>query len=138
MNRANIEKAISIMRRADRAVYMPEWQEGVVFGVEPAMTEAQLHACGNRACFAGHVAVSPEFQADGGKLSRLGVPMFNGRTGSRAIAQWLGIDSDEAEGLVDGYYGDEAEDAYYGKPLAAVTAEDVIDKLEQLLSEVGR
>lgn len=91
MNKERLEQAISIMQRAG-TVDMGFWQGEAFEGC--ATTESELHSCGNSACFAGWVAVSPEFQEAGGAhLSDSGAPIFDGYTGYYAIAEWL-----EAEG----------------------------------------
>lgn len=61
-----IDTAIYIMRRADawNSLSMSSFQNGQDKYVKK---ECTLHKCGNTACFAGHVAVSPEFIAFGGK-----------------------------------------------------------------------
>ena len=144
MNKANIEKAIAIMRRAEQhdSLYMPDWQ-CATNNEEPTLArdEQALHACGNRACFGGHVAVSPEFRADGGSCTFQGAPAFDEHIGSDAIRDWLGIDEDTARNLVlgnatgphPGYPGDHS--VYYGKIFSDVTPADVIAKLEQLLEQ---
>lgn len=91
MNKGRLEQAINIMKRAG-TIDMTTWQGGDEDGC--ATTEAELHSCGNSACFAGWVAIAPEFQEVGGKhLSNSGAPIFDGYTGHYAIAEWL-----EAEG----------------------------------------
>ena len=147
MNKANIEKAISIMVRAEEhgSLFMPDWQ-CATNNEDPTLArdEQALHACGNRACFAGHVAVSPEFKEDGGYCSTAGTPVFGEHRGADAIQKWLGIDGDTARQLVFGYARVRQEDypdyhsAYYGKRFSDVTARDVIAKLEQLLAEAAK
>lgn len=58
-----LEQAIAVMQRAGK-VDMRAWQD---FATRQDIrhTEKELHACGNSACFAGWLAVSPEFQAAG-------------------------------------------------------------------------
>lgn len=143
MNKARIEKAIAIMRRAEEhdSLFMPFWQLDPNNRALPFVTtEHELHACGNRACFAGHIAVSPEFQEDGGCRGQEGEPVFNEHSGSDAIREWLGISDAQACQLVFGdatgippCYPDDSE--YYGKAFGDVTARDVIAKLEQLLEQ---
>ena len=91
INLERLNQAIAIMKRAG-VIDMTTWQGGVEVGC--ATTEAELHSCGNSACFAGWVAIAPEFKKVGGKhLSNSGAPIFDGYTGYYAIAEWL-----EAEG----------------------------------------
>lgn len=88
INSERLEQAIAVMKRAGE-VNMNFWQRGVV-----SETEDDLHTCGNSACFAGWLAVSPEFREAGGThLSNSGAPIFDGYTGYYAISEWL-----EAEG----------------------------------------
>lgn len=134
MNVENVKKAIQIMKRAGK-VNMDTFQIGTTF----ALTEQELHACGNSACFAGWVAVSPEFQADGGRVDRtMGYPLISSSfdifAADEAISYWLDLDHGKAQSLV---YGD-LDDGYslfYNKPWTEVTAQDVIAKLEALLCE---
>lgn len=91
INKERLEQAINIMKRAG-TIDMTTWQGGDEVGC--AATEAELHSCGNSACFAGWVAIAPEFKKVGGKhLSNSGAPIFDGYTGYYAISEWL-----EAEG----------------------------------------
>tara|TARA_Y100001938_G_scaffold149998_1_gene239116 strand:- start:778 stop:1212 length:435 start_codon:yes stop_codon:yes gene_type:complete len=100
MNIDNVNKAISVMERVkergDR-IDMHSWQDGAT---EIALTEQDLHTCGTAACFAGWVAVSPEFTQDGGKAKvTSGMPVLKNEEGVRAIALWLGMTYFEALGL---------------------------------------
>lgn len=139
MNVQRIKTAIAIMQRAAArdSVYMPCYQsgaDGMPDSAQEARTEAEFHTCGNKACFAGHVAISPEFQADGGECNASGLPIFNGYSGACAISEWLGIPNRVADSLVLGDVGyDEESSKYYHKSFYEVNAHDVIDKLEQLL-----
>lgn len=134
----NVQSAIAIMNRAAtrNSVNMTAWQSWGTPRGEAATTEGEFHTCGNAACFAGHVAISPEFHACGGQAEEgWGTPTLNDYYGSSAIAEWLGI----AESLVDKLvHGDLDPDNYdslfYGKPWDEVNAQDVIDKLELVLA----
>lgn len=87
INQERLEQAIAIMKRAG-AVDMSTWQGGDEGGC--VATEAELHSCGNSACFAGWVAIAPEFKKVGGKhLSDSGAPIFDGYVGYYAISEWL-------------------------------------------------
>ncbi len=127
-NKKNVQDAINIMERAGK-VDMYDWQnihEGV-----SASTEEELHTCGTAACFAGWVAVSPEFKAFGGRVCKVGAPLGpTGSYGEVAIGEYLGIDRKLAEKLtfIDGGY------ELYGKRVEDVTKEDVIEKLKLILS----
>lgn len=90
MNKERLEQAIAVMKRAGKVV-MSDWQTG-----EVRETEAELHECGTAACFAGWLAVSPEFQAAGGKVGMGGNPLFSFVGGFRAITEWLEIKDPKA------------------------------------------
>lgn len=120
MNLDNVNKAIAVMERVkargDR-FDLCTWREHVP-GFDP-QSEQELHTCGTAACFAGWVAVSPEFRADGGSACTEGTPKFPTNThvarGGTAIAHWLDIPISEAENLCGLYdservYGVEMED----------------------------
>lgn len=133
MNKENIKKAIAIMERAG-TVDMSYWQD--VRGDSAIDNEKQLHTCGTSACFAGWVAVSPEFQRDGGQVSSAGAPIFDYLQGSMAIARWLDIRQTLAGELV---LGDLDEDDlgyshFYEKQWEEVDDQDVIKKLKLILS----
>lgn len=102
MNIERLNQAINIMKRAG-TIDMGFWQ-GDTF--DTCHTESELHSCGNSACFAGWVAVSPEFQEAGGAhLHNSGAPIFNGCMGYLAIAGWLeagGLHKEVIELLVTG------------------------------------
>jgi hypothetical protein len=135
MNIENVNKAIAIMQRAQEhnSVYMCNWQKG-----DGALVcnEEAFHSCGNVACFAGHIAVSPEFRADGGTCNSAGTPIYRGKGGATAIAVWLGISSGLAASLVYGEteYDPEIGDYsdFYDKVWREVNAADVLDKLYQI------
>lgn len=102
MNIERLNQAISIMKRAG-AVDMTNWQEETF--IRCATTEANLHTCGNTACFAGWVAVSPEFKAAGGRVGTSGCPYFDLCIGHNAINRWLetrGFKAEVIELLVQG------------------------------------
>ncbi len=99
-----------------------------------ARTEEELHACGNKACFAGYFAISPEWREAGGRNTSAGEPWFQGRLGYQAIAEFLEIPVEVAKELVQGtpLVGGNWS-SYYGKPLYHVNADDILVKLNQLL-----
>ncbi len=112
-------------------------------------SETELHQCGSAACFAGYVAISPEFLEDGGYTGLGGSPNimspataeFPGGekyAGERAIAWWMGLSEQAAESLcavesacTDGPMG--LYSPFYGKRVIEVTSEDVLVKLRLLL-----
>lgn len=67
-NTENVQHAVNIMLRAASrdSVSMETFQSpgpGSHVVARIVKTEEAFHACGNVACFAGHVAISPEFQS---------------------------------------------------------------------------
>lgn len=133
-----IDKAIAVMKRAS-SLHMKEFQSQKEGQFKPSdwevvKTEIELHRCGNRACFAGYIAVSPEFQEDGGSIDHYGSPVYNGFDDSNAIADWLGISFGGAHDLVFGDLDDHnmSYSNYYDKEWEEVTKEDVIRKLQEL------
>lgn len=115
MNKLNIKKAIAVMERVEadgRGLDMHAWQQQPddCSIYEAKTTYEEFHNCGTVCCFAGYVAVSPEFQADGGWTDK-----FSGRpeivtkkypdnsqdiaTANTAIKHWLDISSIQAASL---------------------------------------
>lgn len=138
MNKTNVQHAINIMKRAGN-INMGSWQQvysGDKFiGIKD--DEEDLHTCGTGACFAGWVAVSPEFKEAGGYPNpRSGTPVIEDPDdvaicdGADAIGYWLDIDLDVAEALCA--VQDEGEKDLY--PKGDVTKEDIIDSLTKLLN----
>ena len=147
MKKANVRTAISIMQRAAMrdCISMVAYQRGRSRGDIDAheviaTTEEQLHRRGNTACFAGYVAVSREWAAAGNTISEDGEPVLAGdkagaTSSSEAIAEWLGISHDLARGLVFGSRTWRQNHVmFYDVPFSEVKAEDVIAKLEMILS----
>lgn len=141
MNIDNINKAIAVMERVKRnggEVNMGSWQFGAFSRVETCETEEELNHCGSAACFAGWVAVSPEFKEAGGFVTGGGMPeiplagkMERGLLGEDAIAAWLGISLKEADGLC--YTGGDDLCSVYGTDdCSEVTAEQVLEALYRL------
>ena len=133
MNKDNVQKAIKVIQRVvdqGRSFDMGSWQDDT--GCVIQRTEVELHECGTAACFGGWVAVSPEFQADGGLPTDSGMPSLpNARAGSPAIATWLDISDDDANELtgiyVNLYWGEDPVDEHH-----TVTAQEVLDVLVRL------
>ena len=134
MNLQNLDHAIAIMKRAGK-VDMNTWQSGNI-----KQTEESKHICGSAACFAGWVAISPEWAASGGNVSNGGNPVFNGSTGFNALEKWLDIPEALSDSFVngDGYDTSFARtnpnifSSFYNKLWDDVNKEDVINKLEFL------
>ena len=145
MNRENIQKAIRVMERVRDQNYefdMRNWQtpgDGIFLAAEKDAV-----ACGTACCFAGWIAISPEFK---GQLmvDSYGVPYIPEKvpqyiaSSESAIAQVLGIPYREAYklcGLADsaterGYTFSRA----YQKAVSDITPEDVIKRLKGILEE---
>lgn len=92
MNIERLNYAIEIMRQA-KNLDMTRWQSG-----ERVNSIEELHTCGNTACFAGYLAISPEWD---GEVSPSGQPYYPPRGerlfelyGSRAIQEFLGIETE--------------------------------------------
>lgn len=140
-----IDTAIYVMLRADAytSVDMTSFQHPKK-AAGYAISECDLHKCGNTACFAGHIAVSAEFATSGGRSNEWGSPMIINtehhslETEDDAIAYWL--DLYDFSDVVDDFiyeliYGNKRPDDYcdfYKKDFAHVTAKDVIKKLKKL------
>lgn len=97
MNHERLEQAINIMKRAGK-VDMNCWQGAYQANIK--QTEQEMHSCGNSACFAGWLAVSPEFRTAGGTINTLGVPVYQGKTGPDAILKWLDLEDEDIRGEV--------------------------------------
>lgn len=145
MNIENINKAIAVMERArDRlSLKMCDWQaprDGEYDVNHVVKTEKELHACGNTACFAGHMAVSPEWLED--PLNEMTVNGMPVRTidgdkflADEALADWFEVSYDTTESFV--YANDvEGYNPVYNKEWSDVDAGDVIYAL-QLLRDMG-
>ena len=93
MNRERIQSAIAMMKRVTHRYFdMTNWQNELYGHIKQiAQTESELHTCGNTACFAGHLALSPEFQDAGGLVSKIGAPIFNGVRFVEAVAEYFDI-----------------------------------------------
>jgi hypothetical protein len=71
MNRDNVQATINVLRRAQNfniSSFQAPREEFA--GLRVAQTEEELHKCGNSACIAGYVAVSPEWAIYGGGVAR--------------------------------------------------------------------
>jgi len=103
LNIQHLDEAIEIMRRTPiQGFDMEEWRQEDAMGIrdmseEPPESEQDAHQCGMVACFGGWLALSPEFQRDGGKQwESSGAPIIHGpdgerHLGSEAVAYWLGV-----------------------------------------------
>ena len=132
MNRERIQDAITMMKRAIAPYFdMTNWQiEPHGHIIQIAQTESELHACGNTACFAGHLALSPEFQKAGGSVCKIGAPMFNGVRYAEAVAEYFDIRYELAKDLTLPLPGRD----FYPVRFEDVKPEHVIKKLEMILN----
>lgn len=107
-NTENVQHAVNIMLRAASrdSVSMETFQSpGPESHIDARIvrTEEAFHACGNVACFAGHVAISPEFQSSTHGYSTFyvdasGTPRMKDLMGQTSVfdsetvmALWLGV-----------------------------------------------
>lgn len=96
MNLERLQQAINIMERAGK-VDMTDWQSG-----EIVETESEIHSCGTAACFAGWVAVSPEFKEAGGVTHPVsGAPILNIFSGCSAIVAWLEVEDEKQKDTLE-------------------------------------
>jgi hypothetical protein len=129
MNRERIQDAITMMKDVThRHFNMSGWQsKDHSYVLWIAQTESELHACGNTACFAGHLALSPEFQKAGGSVSKTGAPVFNGLLEDSAVAEYFDIPYELAGDLTL------PNRNFYPLRFKDVKPEHVIEKLEMTL-----
>jgi len=129
MNRERIQDAITMMKRAiPRYFDMTNWQNEPQGHIKQIVqTESELHVCGNTACFAGHLALSPEFQKAGGSVSKIGAPVFNGVRYAEAVAEYFDIPYELAMDLTL------PDRDFYPVYFEDVKPEHVIEKLEMIL-----
>lgn len=94
-----------------------------------------LHSCGNKACFAGHLAISEYFQKSGGTINHYGMPVYDGFEGHHAVARWLMISFSHAKQFVlaDEGTGGNQISTFYNELWKDVTPDHVIEKLKELL-----
>lgn len=89
MNTERIKYAISIMEQAQN-LNMRIWQNRTDWDSDYATTIEDLHTCGNTACFAGYIAISPLFQEVGGVVVEVtGTPKLNGMAGEDALLEFF-------------------------------------------------
>jgi hypothetical protein len=129
MNRERIQDAITMMKDVThRHFNMTDWQnKDPSYVLRIAQTKSELHTCGNTACFAGHLALSPEFQKAGGSVSITGAPVFNGVRYAEAVAEYFDITYKLAGKLTLNYLH------FYPVEFEDVKPKHVIEKLEMIL-----
>ena len=129
MNRERIQSAIAMMKDVTHRHFdMANWQnEPHGHIIQIAQTESELQGCGNTACFAGHLALSPEFKKAGGLAYGTGAPKFNNFSGSFAVAEYFDIPYELAGDLTLS-----ARD-FYPVRFEDVKPKHVIEKLTKLV-----
>lgn len=143
MNIENIKAVIQTMHDAlsHRSLCMLHWQ-GSLRGRESIATNmSDFHKCGNVACLAGHIALMPEFQADGGWVCSKGMPVMKGghlgfqMSPEQTIATWLGIPPGIAFGLIMDVRNQKNLHVHriYGVEWINVGPNHVISALEELM-----
>lgn len=139
MNVERIDQCIEMMRRANR-LHMTYYQSNGKNVGEPyvriARTIEELHECGNAACFAGYLAISPEFRDAGGSVNcgYGGAPLFNGQAAASAVSAYLEISVAAGRSLVYGRLYPEGASGVRPYPVdfAAVKPEHVIAFLTRI------
>jgi len=89
MNLQNIRTTIAILERLPTNNFNISAFQGKTSGRFLATTEAELHTCGNTACIAGALAVSPEWKALGGLIGKGGGPFLGPAPGMYSAADAL-------------------------------------------------
>jgi len=134
-NQPNIDRlqdAIAIMR-ISKNLDMRSFQN-TFDSLKISDSIASLHACGNTACFAGYIAISPMFQNAGGTCGNKGSPKFNGKYSSGALAEYFEISPDLADKLIFGEQNSCWQEIFYPVPFDKITPAHVIQKLEMIIS----
>jgi hypothetical protein len=108
-NITNLKTTLAILKRAEKlnmyAFQMNKYDDDCGYDYTPdiASTEAELHKCGNSACIAGYVAVSPEWRAFGGLVGADGGPIlpreFNPVS---ALAKFWGLSHADTHAIISG------------------------------------
>ena len=106
MKRARMIEMIRLLEKDQKlgreAIDMKSWQSGQSAA---AGSLEVLHACGNRACIAGYVALLPTFKRIGGGNSSSGMPVLHRGcreeevSGADAVSEFFGWSVDLAEML---------------------------------------
>lgn len=123
MNKTNIQHCINIMLRA-KNFKMGKYQASQIGSW--VTSEEQLEEDGNTANLAGYIAISPEFQRDGGRVCPRGSPQLGDRTGPKAVAEWLDLPVAKAVSLI---WGPTAQRADICRHLWVATYESELEGL---------
>ena len=141
MNLANIQATIDVLKTAQN-FYVGDFQVKKNGG-DYVTTVEELHRCGNSACIAGSVAVSPAFHAWGGVCSKSDVPSISNLTGfdgaEEAMERYWGMDKEDVSAIIYGesWSGFVATYGLKGLPQDwyDMTKEQAISLFEQLLEQ---
>lgn len=108
MNRENIHYTIDLLKDAQN--FKIRWFQRNPGAETYVTTIEELHACGNTACIAGYVALSPLWRQLGGGIDRHGCPEpppeYESENTSEAFSKFWGISERAAEAII---YGEEFE-----------------------------
>lgn len=139
---AVLDQIIAIMERAAEhaAIAMTYFQTKSNPDQRCSLTEADLHACGNKACFAGYLGVSPEWKAYGGVIGGMGapyirLPKLGMLSPTESIGRWLNVSPDCLELLFyqfDMTMTNDGDHVVYNKSWDQVTADDVLIVLNRI------
>lgn len=128
----SLDKAIAIVERnaiSDNILNMDVYQE---YGGLGDVVMEEHHSCGTICCLAGFIAISPEFQADGGYVSSTGAPRMGGKyNAASSIASWLGIPLRQAE-ILCCVSGEDRNLAYKDRSVHKITWAEVSANLYAL------
>lgn len=136
-NMAVLDQIIAMMERAAEhdSIAMMQFQATRRSGVL-ARTEAELHKCGNSACLAGYIGVSPEWQEFGGTINVMGIPVLTQvptLSAEDALGAWLGVSSLCIDPMIFPHYQNGRNNhMVYQKRWEDVTARDVIKVLRRV------
>lgn len=141
MNTENIIKAIAVMQRiiaVHGSFIMLHWQSERItisgkaeWSPLPSQSfspdEDALHKCGNAACFAGYLSLSPEWREDMGERTP---------TRPRSLAEWFEIPVEATTLMIYDYTPSKWKThILYQTPWLKVKPQDVIDVLRRLLAD---
>lgn len=143
INKENIKKAITVMERVKaneitmerKLLNMSFFRQGENDDVFSLKEEDEiLHSCGTTCCFAGWIAVSPEFREQGVTSTPIGEIQIGECDNIEDNMETLfGFDRFQTNCMVFGDSGTATEDNFYGDHLYEVTVDDVIEKLKEFL-----
>lgn len=146
-NIENIKKAIQVMERVKkneeelgRQLFDLRLFQGNHINPKGKVLKTEEEALddyGTVCCFAGWLAVSPEFNEMGYCFGQHYAPGIEGkRNETEALGDILGLDKNVIDGLIYniGTKFGLGED-YYGKPSKDVIVDDVIEKLKSFIGE---